>query len=234
MVSDGYALLDNHILVDFERRIPLWEYNAGGRLAGAVAPTGVLWYTVTAARNSPLTPLRLPNAEALAEARKLKADDLLLLKPGAKVALAVNAQVEEADRQAITQSLKDQLTQAKLVLDNTSPIRIVASNEQGKTTEMEYRPFGSGPFGAGLFAPAQKVTVTPMITRLAIEMNGKTVWQATSLTGASFMLHLKEGQNLEQAVAEASKVDVQFLKDVKVPVYLTKPHEPAWYGSSRL
>jgi hypothetical protein len=234
MVSDGYALLDNHILVDFERRIPLWEFSAGGRLAGAVAPTGVLWYTVTAAGNSSLTPLRLPNAEALAQARKLKSDDLLLIKPGAKVALAVNIDAPEADRQAITQSLKDQLAQAKLVLDDTSPIRIIASNEAGKTTEMEYRPFGAGPFGAGLFAPAQKVSVTPMITRLVVEVDGKTAWQTTSVTGAGFILQLKEGQTIEQAVAEASKVNVQFLKEVKMPVYLTKPKMPAWYGSSRL
>jgi hypothetical protein len=230
MVADGYAMVDHSILIDFERRIPLWNYEAGGRSTGAVAPSGVLWYSVKGTEDhGPLTPLKVPTADALGLAKTLKAEDLLLLKPGVKVALAVNLDVPEADRQAITQSLKDQLTQARLVLDDTSAIRIVASNEPGKTIEMQYRPIG-----AGAFAPPQKVSVTPMITKLVVEVNGKPAWQSASVTGAGFFLTLKEGQTIEQAVAEASKVNVQFLMNTKVPINLTKPHEPAWYGSSKL
>jgi hypothetical protein len=230
MVADGYALLDHSMLIDFERRIPLWDYQAGGRSVGAVAPSGTLWYSVKGtAEPTPLTPRTLPTPDALALAKTLKADDLLLLKPGVKVALAVNIDAPEADRTAITQSLKDQLTAAKLVLDDASPIRIVASNEPGKTIEMEYRPFGARPF-----APPQKVNVTPMITRLIVEVDGKKAWESASVTGASFILSIKEGQTIEQAVAEAAKVNVQFLKEAKIPTYLTKPREPAWYGSSKL
>jgi hypothetical protein len=230
MVADGYAMVDHSILIDFERRIPLWNYQAGGRSSGTVAPSGLLWYSLKGTQEQgPLTPLKVPTADALALAKTLKADDLLLLKPGEKVALAINIDAPEADRQEITQSFKDQLAQARLVLDDTSPIRIVASNEPGKTTEMEYRPIG-----AGAFAPPQKVSVTPMITKLVVEVDGKKAWQAASITGATFFLTLKEGQTVEQAVAEASKVNVQFLKTTKVPIYLTKPHEPAWYGSSKL
>jgi hypothetical protein len=231
MVADGYALVDHHILIDFERRIPLWNYQAGGRSVGVVAPGGTLWYSIKGGREepTPLTPLKVPTNDALAAANTLKADDLLLLKPGVKVALSMNVDVQEADGQAIKKSLQDQLTQARLVLDDTSPIRIVASSEPGKTREVEYRPIGAGPF-----APPQKVSVTPMITKLVVEVDGKPAWQTTSIAGAGFFLSVKEGQTIEQAVAEASKVNVQFLKNVKVPVYLTKPREPAWYGSSKL
>ena len=73
-----------------------------------------------------------------------------------------------------------------------------------------------------------------MITKLTVEVDGKKAWQTVSVTGAGFFLTLKEGQTIEQAVAEAARVNVDFLKNAKVPIYLTKPREPAWYGSSKL
>jgi hypothetical protein len=229
MVNDGYALVDNHILVDFERRIPLWEFNVGGMLAGAVAPSGVLWYSVNPAQaNRSLTPLRLPTAEALAAARKLKPDDLLLLKPGVKVALAINVDAPQPEREQIESALKNQIAQNKLVLDDSAPIRIIASTEAGKSEEKEYRPINQ-PFG-----PAQKVTVTEMITRVSVEVDGQKAWEARTFSFAGGFLHLKEGQTIEQAVAEASRPNYSFLKTTKLPAYLTKPRVPAWYGSSRL
>ncbi|HEV8291721.1 MAG TPA: hypothetical protein VGP94_07340 [Tepidisphaeraceae bacterium] len=230
MVSDGYALLDNHILIDFERRIPLWEFNVGGRLAGAVAPSGIFWYTVQSAQgNSSLTPLRLPTAEALAGARKLKAEDLLLLKPGVKVALSINVDASEPERGQIETALKNQIAQNKLVLDDSAPIRITASTEQGKSEEKQYRSINQSFFG-----PAQKVTVTEMITRLSIEVNGQKAWEARTFSLAGGFLRLKEGQTLEQAIAEAARPNYAFLKTTRIPAYLTKPRMPAWYGSSRL
>ena len=229
-VADGYAMVDHSILLDFERRIPLWNYQAGGRSTGAVAPSGVLLYSLKGTgEQGPLTPLKLPTPDALALAKTLKADDLLLLKPGVHVALSINLDVQQADGEAIRKSLADQLKAARLVLDDQAPIRIVASNEPGKTTEMEYRPIG-----AGGFAAPRKVSVTPMITKLRVEVDGKKAWESVSVQGASFFLTLKEGQTIEQAIAEAARVNVEFLKNTKVPIYLTKPHEPAWYGSSKL
>jgi len=229
MVSDGYALVDNHILVDFERRIPLWEFNVGGRLAGAIAPSGVLWYSISSPQGySSLTPLRLPPADALAAARKLKPDDLLLLKPGVKVALAINVDAPQPDREQIESALKNQIAQNKLVLDDSAPIRIIASTEPGKSEEKEYRPINQ-PFG-----PAQKVTVTEMITRLSVQVDGQKAWEARTLSMAGGFLHPREGQTLEQAVAEASRPNYSFLKTTKLPAYLTKPRMPPWYGSSRL
>ncbi len=231
MVADGYALIGRNILLDFERRIPLWHYQATGRSISAVAPSGMLWYSIKGGRDepTPLTPLKVPTPDALALAKTLKADDLLLLKPGVHVALSINLDVQQADGEAIRKSLADQLKAAQLVLDDQAPIRIVASNEPGKTTEMNYRPIG-----ARAFDPPQKVSVTPMITRLQVEVDGKKAWESASVLGAGFFLTLKEGQTIEQAVAEAAKVNVGFLKNAKVPVYLTKPREPAWYGSSKL
>jgi len=73
-----------------------------------------------------------------------------------------------------------------------------------------------------------------MITKLAVEVEGKKAWESVSVLGAGFFLTLKEGQTIEQAVADAAKVNVEFLKNAKVPIYLTKPREPAWYGNSKL
>jgi hypothetical protein len=176
-----------------------------------------------------LNPMKVPTPEALALAKTLNADDLLLLRPGVKVALSMNVDFAEPDREQVMAALKNQIAQNQLVLDDAAPIRITASTEQGKTTETEYRPIGAGPR-----APAQKVSVTPTITKLTIEVDGKKAWETRSVSGAGFFLNLKEGQTLEQAVAEASRPNPQFLRNVKLPAFLTKPRDPAWYGSSRL
>jgi hypothetical protein len=173
--------------------------------------------------------LKLPTADALALAKTLNADDLLLLKPGVKVALSLNVDLPPGDREQVEAGLKKQIAQNQLVLDDASPIRIVASTEQGKTREESYTPIGAGPF-----APAQKVSITPTITKLAIEVEGKKAWETRSVAEAGFFLNLKEGQTIEQAVAEASRPNPAFLKNVRLPAYLTKPKEPAWYGSSAL
>ncbi len=140
----------------------------------------------------------------------------------------MNADVAEADRQAIIDSLKNQIQQNKLVLDDTAPIRITVATEPGKTSEREYRTLGVGSGGP------QKVSVTEMISKVTIEVDGKKAWESRSVASAGAFMTLKTGQTIEQAIAEASKPNPTFLKSVKLPAYLTKPRDPAWYGSSKL
>jgi len=227
MPAEGFVLLDGSILIDLERRIPLWKYGMT-QGATAVSPDGAFWY-VRKADRPVLACYDVPHAEATSLARTLKAEDLLLLKPGVKVALINNVSADDQQRKAISDALVAQIKSLGLVADDAAAIRITASIEPGKSEERTYRAFGEPAFASGT-----KVTVTPQISKVTIESEGKTVWESRAVASAGFMLLMKEGQTIEQAVAEATKPNLKFYDTVKLPVYVTRPRDPEWYGESQL
>src|SRR5262249_33060118 len=107
---------------------------------------------------------------------------------------------------------------------------LVASTAPGKTDERSYRRFGESPWGGGT-----KVNVTQQIAKLEVlTSDGKVAWSAQAVTDPGFMLMLKEGQTIEQAVADARKPNLRFFQSVSVPSTVTVPREPAWYASGAL
>jgi len=226
--KEGYGLVDGQYLLDFEKRVLLWHYEGGSE--GALAAGRVWMAKNDKVRGPELMGMETPNTEVIAAGAKVNADDLLLLKPGAKVALVVNVGGDQAERDQAIAGLKKHIDEAGLVLDDTSPIKIVATTEAGKTTERTYRAFGA-PMGQG----ETKVNVTQQRTILRIEVDGKAAWETGTLVDAGVgMLSLKQGQTVEQAIAEQSKPNVLFLGTVRIPRYLAKPKDPAWLGSSKV
>jgi len=241
MISDDYLVLDTRldgaILVDCAKRVALWKYemgrgNGAGGGASTVSPGGRLVYAVRDAdrKLTVLNAIALPDADASAEAAKLKEDEILLLHPGVKVSLEINLDANAGLRKQIGDSLRKRLEANGLVVsDEAQPIRVVVSTEPGKTVQREYRSFGA-PFGQ-----TQKVDVPGTITRIAIEQDGKVAWEKRSVSEAGFMLMLKQGQSIQDAVNEASKPNYTMIREARLPAYLAKPREPApWFGNSRL
>jgi hypothetical protein len=54
------------------------------------------------------------------------------------------------------------------------------------------------------------------------------VWAGEGFGQAGSFLSPKEGQTVEQAVAEAARPNVGFLKNGRLPAYLGKPREGGW------
>jgi hypothetical protein len=224
---DGYALLENAYLVDLDKRLILWNY----RGSPVIHPAGAnrVWFVSDAARSPALVTTAFPGSEVVAAAASPRLNDLLLIKPGAKVALAFNAAGEEAQRTKAQEALKKAIADAGLVLDDAAPIRIVATTETGKPYEVQYTPIG-----VSNRAP-QKVNITPQVTRLKIEFEGKTAWETTTTVRPGIgVVQLKEGQTIEQVIAEQSKPDLLFFSRVQIPRYLQKPSDKPWLGDSEL
>ncbi len=228
IVADGYGLLDGKYLVDFDRRIVLWNY-ASTRSAGEIHPGGKHLYAVKDRRNAAsLVSVTLPHPAALVAAKGLDADQLLLLKPGVKVSLDMNIGAAPDEMQQITAALKERIQANGLVFADNQPIRFVTTLEQGKSEEREYRTIGGG------FGGSQKITVTQQIVKISLQVDGQPAWEASSVTQAGSFLSMKQGQTLQDAINDASKPNYSFLKTVRLPQYLVKPREPAWYGTSNL
>jgi len=232
-VADNYILLAGTRLIDVERRIVLWEYSyEDARTAESVATLGgYLWFVTTDASNQSqrLVPCVLPHDEAAAVAAGLDAESLLAVKPGASVSLEIQLEATDEQRETIRQSLTAKLQQNGMKVAPGQPIQLVARVVPGATKEIEYRSFGVPPWGKG-----DKVTYTEQRCELAFVVDGQVAWQAASVASAPHMLHLNEGQTVEQAVKAATQPKLNFFVQTKIPSHLVRPTGRASYGQSQL
>jgi len=232
-LDKGYLLVGGENLIDLDRRIVLWKYQqaAGGAPAYGEAG-GIFWYALTSPdrKERGLFRSRLPHDEALKTAAGLKADDLLVVKPGAQVSLSTNLQGDAAEQQKAVQALTAQLKQLGMNVVNVvngSPLVLQATTETGKTTQIEYRAFGR-------LRGSEKANVTEQISRLKFVENNKVIWESVAVSGAPFMLQMKQGETVQQALAPYQKPNLQFFVNAKVPQYVARPNEAGAYGASSL
>lgn len=231
-VADNSLLLGTggHLL-DLDRRIILWRYEipyydppASGQWAGRY------WqYIAPDKSDSPLlASAALPHEEAIQLASTLKADDLLLIKPGVTVSLEVNIEATEEQRKQVIDSLKSKLQKNQItVADAPQPIKLIASTSLGESKQQEYRQFSTG--------EKQQVTITPHKTRLAFETaDGKIAWEWITSSGAGMMLTPKPGESAQSAADASAQYNIPFLINSPIPQFIAKPREPAEIGRSKI
>jgi hypothetical protein len=137
-VADGYVLVGGSKLVDLERRIVLWEYqvpffgNQIERNCGELG--GVLWYTAGNFQAEGVIGVKLPHPDALAKAASLKAEDLLVLKPGSRVKLTVKISESVVARKDDADQSGEQRKQDKIKGDDEDPAASDATKAPPKKT----------------------------------------------------------------------------------------------------
>src|SRR5205814_1764609 len=132
--------------------------------------------------------------------------------------------------QKVYHSLKKRLTDNGLIVADGKPVRIVAYTENGQERPMEFRPLGFNRGGQGV----TKMTVRDLNNIVAVQaQDGKSLWQREYVVTAQFGLTtLKEGQTIEQSVAEHMVPNIGFLQSVNIPAYL--PRSRTGLGTSKL
>jgi len=232
-VSDGYLLVGGQNLIDLERRVVLWEYNQTGGFHGKNgAQVGDnYWYLLTANDRSAraLFPAKLPHNSALQMAQKMKPDDILAIKPGASIAIQWSVQGDQKEVNDSYQSLIQQLQDIGMTYAEKSRLVLQVSTAAGETKEIQYRGFGRF-FGGG----GETVRVTEYISKIQFVEDNNVIWMAEAHSGAPHMLSLKEGQTVQQALAQYQKPNVKFFTQVKLPKYVARPHPSGAYGHSEL
>ena len=232
-LGTGYLLVGGENLVDIERRIVLWKYQHTAKTGlsrdfGALG--GLFWDVVSSPdmQQRALVGFKLPHDDARKMAASLNADQLLAVKPGSQISLNVTVQGTPDEQQKAFQALAAQLQANGMTVANNSPLVLQANTETGKNQEISYRSFGRG--GRNV----EKVNVTEQISRVKLLENGKVLWEAVSVGGAPHFLTMKEGETLQQALAQYQRPNVQFFSQVKVPQYVARPSEAGAYGMSNL
>lgn len=224
-IDSDYLLVANRDVVDVERRIPIWRIEVGN---GKIASARGMFYVFIDNRLSEqiLSPLELPPPEAVQAAANLDEQQLLAVKPGAKVSLQMHVNrsgfLDNDAHSAVMQSLE--ATGFQVVEE--SPLVLHVTFTHGESEEISYELWGRGRHGE------QSFQVTSNVYKLELKLNGQTIWERTSTQRAPAHVRLQRGETIRAAVDRLMKPDSRYFA-ARLPQYVVKPeyHEPR--GTSR-
>jgi len=226
LISDTFALVDHEILIELEHKLILWRYTGVPKEA-ALASSGTLYVSskVPRAKQVTVTPIALPGPAPLAFLKSLNTDDVMALHPGMAVSVDLNFSADDKKKQEILAAVTGHLTLKNITVADNQPVHFVLTTETGKSEEHTFTNFSG--------APNQKATVTEQISRIALQVQGKTLWERkTTVNPGNGMISHTKDQSLEQAIAALSKPDLAYFTTVDFPTFVPTPHEPAWLGTS--
>ncbi|MBN2580461.1 MAG: hypothetical protein JXB10_15865 [Pirellulales bacterium] len=208
--DDGFILAVNQYLIELDRQLKLWHYQG----AEAAHTAGGMTFLATTGdqRGGLLMAAKLPHPQATALLKKaLNQPDLFVFHQGTPVQLDVNG--IPPDRQTrVTEALTKKLKALKCPVEAAAPVVVAASVEGPKQREISYMHSGT-------------YQVQEYVTRLKINYQGKTIWenQSTNIPG---FVHLKEGENMESHLREASQEPAYgFYDNITLPEFLQKPSD---------
>jgi len=228
----GHLLAGGGTLIDLERRLELWRYSSGSvRDAAACGELGGWFWHVhreNASNRHSLHAAVIPHEDALRAAAGIDPEQALVIRPGSTFSLDIRVQGQPAEQQQVQQALADRLAAAGMTVASGAPLVLQATTETGQTREISYRSFGR------LDRTPEKASVTEQISRVRILENGRTLWESVVTSGAPMALQIKEGQTVQEALAEYQKPSLGFFREVSLPVYLARPAEHGAYGFSTL
>lgn len=192
--DDEHLLLGGGNLVHVPSQMTVWKYKHSASKTAHAA--GINWYLLGAGNTEVLLPLRLPHVGV-----KAISDDEVVLKSGEAVSLEFEltdnlSSGARSIRQEVKEKLKSDLEEAGYVVGENAPAVLVARTEPGERREMLYEDFHAGLRRT----KPDKVSVSERVYTLELQIDGQVVWQRRRTQGPPHMLHMKQGENTNQAV----------------------------------
>lgn len=226
-VGDDYVLVGRSHVVDVERRMVLWKYEGMSNPGKTYA--GKYWFMVGGGPNGKsLMQVELPHEEATAAVAAIAPAELLAVQPGSKMRLEVRLGFSREHRQQITDALAARLRENGITLTNDAPLAFTATADRGEKKSITYRGFG---FRGG----SSTVEVQQNKYTMSIQENGSELWKTGSVTTAPPILHLGQGETVQQAVAKYSDLNLSFFLKTPLPRLLARPGKYGGaYGVSRV
>lgn len=225
--ADDQRLVAGGRLIDVEKRVLLWQYT---NLDDVVASGGGLIWVVSGEHSAGSAQLligaALPHAAAKAAADQLDAEEVLAIKPGMEVGIQLQFAGSVADQESVRKALSQRLEEVGLKPTGQSAVMLTASITPGESEKVQYQPFGS--------LQATEHTVTKKILELALTVNGKKVWKVVNQSWTPHIIHMQQGESIDQAIAREMNIDPKRFASMFVPGYVAKPKDEsgAAYGSS--
>jgi len=214
--SEDHLLAGNSVLVDIDSQAKLWTYR--GPEAGAMLG-GVCWFLVSPHDAAgALVPTVLPHPAAQEQIQKaMQSADFFVVKPGSSVKVNVSALADPAERERAGAALTKKLEANGCQVGPNGSIELVASVETGQRRQLSY---GShGPFFRG---GSVSYSFQEYASRLKFVSQGQTLWEIAGTNNPGFMIHLKQGETIEQYLKAREHPNYDFFSSVEIPKMVQK------------
>jgi hypothetical protein len=225
--NDDDVLLNQGRLLDLQSQIPLWDYHGTDN---AQVFGGFTWCVVSEAggKKEVLVPAKIPHGAVKTALEKAQRDpNFFVIKPGASVRIDVSG-IREADKHdEVYNGLAERLKVAGCTVAANAPVELFASTEMGQPKEISYRHFGGFPRGGG-----ETHKVQEYISRIEFRYQGQKIWE-TAGSNIQFLIHLQEGETVEQHLKKNEKPNYFMFSHVDLPKYLSRSGNKA-LGTSRI
>lgn len=213
--------------VDMDLGLSVWKYYLAVSTAPIVLGNKIV--TATTSQNCTLISAEIPHASAKNSIAKLMraGDAATLIRPGSVVAIAVDAAVQ-VDQGEIRTSLADAARKAGWTVSDRGAVALVAKIGRGETRELRFRSMGPGP------RKESTASLTPFTAELQIRRGADVLWSRKTENRIPPILHLEEGETVQDAVRRYEKPDAAFFARLNLPPRILKPEITEQIGMSSL
>ena len=216
-IGNDHLLVNSNRVVDIPHRVVAWIY-PGRTTAAQVAGRRVWAVQPGIGRSSAtLTSMIAPPQEAHDALAKLSEDEVLVIRPGLDVTVELPALAGAADPEASRLAVIEQLKERGMNVVPGATVKLVASLQNGATKTISYRPFGHA-----RNAPAMTHQATEQVLTLSYQVKGETVWKFETRTSPPTVLHLQQGQSIDQSLQKSMQLDPKILERTWIPAYVAR------------
>jgi len=226
-LGDRYLLTQLAGLIQPDLEMTLWKYSFPATEGMLTVPGGVVF--INRYQNLDVKSLPVPHGAVAAIEKKLSSNDdsLLLVRPGSKVSLKLDA-VEGVDRDVLLRAMEAAVKKAGWIIEPGAPIEVVAAIGRAQQQKMYFRPLGRR------LAQPQTATITPYTANLKVVRGGETLWSTRTANMVPYSLRLEPGETVQQAVTRSEKPDPRFFEWHPIPPRILRPEIAKTIGRSQI
>jgi WD40 repeat protein len=218
--SNSHLLIGGNLLIDVERRVPIWQYNNAHQ--AHTVRDGKVWFLDTGLSHEArvLVGTTLPNQAAQNAVANLKPDDLLVLHPGMEVTVDCQISGDANDVAAAKAALEERLKKNGMKVVPESKVHLVATVQPGKNVRIRYHSWGTPP------SAGQEYEVATQVLSLSFDIDGQSVWKYEASTMAPSFLQLQKNENIDQALQRVMKQQEDYFPKrcttIWIPAYMAR------------
>ncbi|MFO0811775.1 MAG: SHD1 domain-containing protein [Gemmatales bacterium] len=209
-----------------EMNVNVWGYDGADKFAFA----GDTTFALTKPQGFTLVPVKLPHASALQMLEQARSNpNFFILKPGTTVSIDVSGISDHKVKEEVSTALERKITEAGHKV-GSGGVTLVATVTKGKDHEMAYSSFPGPAFGRR----EKTHTVPGWVYQLKLVAGGITHWTAGGGNHPPPLIHLKEGETVEQHLKKYGEVNAGFFQHIEVPKFVAKATSDQTNGSASL
>ena len=230
-VAPNLVLSGSGKLIRTDLEMTVWTYSIAGSAEAATHPGGVLLAKKTQFCEFASMPVPHPASEKAAAELQRGGEAMMLIRPGAKVAL--DAEVPGGmDRQTVISALHEAVSKTGWQIADRADTTIVAKIGLGKKVDLSYQMRSIGQSLES--ARTETASITPFTAEIQIRRGGEVLWTRNTENHVPRMLFLRGDQTLQEAVKEFERPDPSFFARLTIPPRIPKPDIADGLGLSTL